>query len=121
MVKTGGPEKSLNLNLFDSGYYGIDLEALKQERQQILHELNQIVTDFDDSMSLNLGRRFSVFYHTVFEGDRLQELLERVANMERRAKCPEHGPPIVCIALTELREAVALTLETLNREVNTDA
>ena len=121
MVKTGGPEKSLNLNLYDNGYYGIDLEALMQERQQILHELDQIVTELDASMSLSLGQRFSVFYKTVFDGDRLQKLLERVANMEKGAKCPEHGPPIVCIALTELREAVALTLETLTGEVNMDA
>ena len=121
MIQTGGPEKGLNLNLYDNGYVGIDLKALTQERQQILDELEQIVTELDASLSLNLGQRFSVFYKAVIQDDRLQKLLERAASLEKETKCPEHGPPIVCIALTELKEAVASTLETLIGEVAGDA
>ena len=120
MIKTGGPEKSLNLNLFDNGYYGIDLKALERETQQISPELSQIVTELEASVSLNLSQRFSVFYKTVIQDNRLQKLLERAANLEKQAKCPEYGPPIVCIALKQLKEAAASTLETLTGEVNMD-
>ena len=121
MVETGGPEKSLNFNLFDNGYYGIDLKALKRESEEIIHELSQIIAELDASMSLNLSQRFSVFYKTVIEGDRLQKLLDRTADMEKGAKCPEEGPPIVCIALTQLKETVASTLEMVNGGVNVRA
>ena len=120
-VKTGGPEKSLDLNLFNNGYYDIDLKTLKRETQEILHELNQIVTELNASKSLNLSQQFSVFFKMVIEGDRVQKLLERAANMEKGAKCPEHGPPIVCIPLAEFKGAVASTLETLTGGVNMDA
>ena len=121
MIKTGGPEKSLNLSLFDNDHYGIDLKALERETQQILHEMDQIVTELDASLSLNLSQRFSVFYKTVLQDDRLQKLLERTANLEKDAKCPERGPPIVCIALSKLKGVVASAVETLTGEVVMDA
>ena len=121
MIKTGGPEKSLNLSLFDNDYYGIDLKALEREMHQILHEIDQIVTELDASLSLNLSQRFSVFYKTVLQDDRMQKLLERAANLEKDAKCPERGPPIVCIVLSELKEVVTSAVETLTGESVTDA
>ena len=121
MIKTGGPEKSLNLNLFDNGYHGIDLKALNREIQQILDEMDHIVTELDASVSLNLSQRVSVFYKTVLQDNRLQKLLERAANLEKDAECLERGPPIVCIALSELKGAVASAVERLTGEVVTDA
>ena len=121
MIKTGGPEKSLNLNLFDNGYYGIDLKALNREIQQILDEMDHILTELHASVSLNYSQRVSVFYKTVLQDNRLQKLLERAANLEKDAECPERGPPIVCIVLSELKGAVASAVERLTGEVVTDA
>ena len=121
MVKTGGPEHSLNLNLLDNGYCGNHLKALNRVQQEIFHELEQIAMELDASMSLGLLQRSSVIYKTVIEGDRLQKLLERAANLEKEAKCPEHGTPIVCIALAGLKGMVASTLDTLNGGVPVDA
>ena len=111
IIKMGGPD--------DTSHNGIDLKALNWELEQILQESEQILTDLRICMSVRSSHCISVIYETVImRGNRVQKLIERAADLEKRAKCPDRGLPAVCEALRELREVAGSTLENFPGQVD---
>ena len=115
IIKMGGPNDIISHN-------GIDLKTLNWELEQISQELDQIVTDVITCMSLDSSRCISVTYETVIvRGNRLQKLIERAAELEKKAKCPDRGLPFVCETLRRLREVAGSYLERFPGQVDMDA